>query len=251
MRGFTLWQPMAWGIAEGHKPVENRIWTLPKQFIGQRIAIHAGKRYDPEWATMIRNSFGLEVPPKSEIALGAVVAVATFTACIDEARLHDLKIADMKALGLREDQLDALHDWFSGPYGFIVADVCKLSEPVPCRGFQGLWNLPPEIEKEILEQLSGARPLPVSTQDAVDTQFRQAPRAANGHPPPTGSPKSPPKPTQMTLLDPIALERKRCVDIILTRMAKFRELGSQGVPALLDIISEIDPNFPGEDDIPY
>ncbi|KKK79508.1 hypothetical protein LCGC14_2832820, partial [marine sediment metagenome] len=34
--------------------------------------------------------------------------------------------------------------WFFGPYGWVLADM-KAVKPVPCRGFQGLWNIPDPI----------------------------------------------------------------------------------------------------------
>ena len=44
MKALTLHQPWASLIAEGPKTVETRSWSAPAWVIGQRIAIHAGKR---------------------------------------------------------------------------------------------------------------------------------------------------------------------------------------------------------------
>ena len=43
MKAITLHQPWASLIAEGIKTIETRSWAPPRQLIGQRIAIHAGK----------------------------------------------------------------------------------------------------------------------------------------------------------------------------------------------------------------
>lgn len=153
MRALTLWQPMAWAVAEGHKPVENRVWTLPEAFVGQDVAIHAGKRYDASWAETIRSMFTIDVPQRSEIALGAVIAVVRFTASLDRKALHEFLRKDMPSIGLQPDQFAALHRWYSGPYGFVCADVRKLAEPVPARGFQGLWALPDDIKARVEAQL--------------------------------------------------------------------------------------------------
>lgn len=207
MRGLTLWQPMAWAIAEGHKPVENRPWVLPKGFVGERFAVHAGKTYDKDWAEMIADSFGLEVPEKSVIPLGAVIAVATFVGCIDDIALEGLTRDDLLRMGMSPTKFNAVHEWYSGPYGFLVDDVRKFSTPVPCRGFQGLWNLPPEIEKAVLAQLE-----PGASIDAPEAS-----------PLPTPPPeKTPPAPAQLTLLDPVALERQRCVRVIRDRAQVWR-----------------------------
>ncbi len=46
MKAITVAQPFAWAILEGHKRVENRTRAPPQSLLGERIAIHAGKRRD-------------------------------------------------------------------------------------------------------------------------------------------------------------------------------------------------------------
>ena len=46
--------------------------------------------------------------------------------------------------------------WFVGPFGWLLADVRALAAPVPCRGAQGLWAIPPDVETEVLRQLAKA-----------------------------------------------------------------------------------------------
>ena len=46
MKALTVIQPWAWAIAHAGKRVENRTWGPPRDVIGQRIAIHAGRRLD-------------------------------------------------------------------------------------------------------------------------------------------------------------------------------------------------------------
>lgn len=174
MRALTLWQPMAWAVAEGHKPVENRVWPLPKGFVGQRFAVHAGKKYDDGWAHTIRSAFGLDVPGRGETTQGAVVAVATFAGCLDDPAYRKLTHDELSRLGLPAAQFDAVHQWFSGPHGFLLKDVRKLSEPVPCRGFQGLWTLPPEIEALVTARVGRASPEgSVASVDEVRARFRK------------------------------------------------------------------------------
>jgi len=45
--------------------------------------------------------------------------------------------------------------WWFGPYVMVVPKelLIPLPRPVPCRGKQGLWNVPPEVERECLAQL--------------------------------------------------------------------------------------------------
>lgn len=173
MRGLTLWQPMAWAVAEGHKPVENRVWPLPRPLMGEHFAVHAGKKYDAAWAAMIRDEFGLDVPPREQLALGAVVAVATFVACVDERECAALTPGALYPMGVSAP-LEAVRRWFSGPYGFLLGNVRKLSEPIPCRGFQGLWTLPPQIEALVIDQVGNASPEgSVPSMDEVRARFRK------------------------------------------------------------------------------
>lgn len=240
MRGFTLYQPMAWAIAEDHKPVENRVWALPPDFVGQRFAVHAGKKYDEPWAQMIANTFGLEVPAKSVIALGAVVAVATFVGCIDDDALEHLTRDDLLRMGMSPTKFDAVHEWYSGPYGFLVTDVRKMSTPIPCRGFQGLWHLPPEVEQAVLAQLADG-----SSVDAPATTS-PAPATPQKRPePPTPPPEEPlGAPAQLTLIDPVALERQRCARVIRGRaqvwLANKTSAGRMVADALEHAATEIE-----------
>ena len=47
MRALTLHQPVA--TLMGFKDVENRKWKPPAKMLGQRIGIHAGKTWNPEY----------------------------------------------------------------------------------------------------------------------------------------------------------------------------------------------------------
>ena len=48
MKAITLKQPWASLVASGLKQVENRTWAVPRSIRGERIAIHAGKGFDPD-----------------------------------------------------------------------------------------------------------------------------------------------------------------------------------------------------------
>jgi hypothetical protein len=49
------------------------------------------------------------------------------------------------------DQLVAVrdHEHTEGPWGIVFANIRKLPEPIPCRGAQGLWNVPEQIQQQI------------------------------------------------------------------------------------------------------
>ncbi len=131
VRALTLWQPMAWAISDFTKRIENRPW---KPWAGvTHIAIHAGAKYHRAHAEQIHEAFGVEVP--RELPHGALVAVARLVGYI---HVDDGPMLTQLA-GLETDP------WFSGPYGWVLADVTKLPEPIACKGALGLWKLPPKI----------------------------------------------------------------------------------------------------------
>ena len=132
MRALTILQPWALCILDFGKMVENRSWRPPDSLLGQRFAIHAGKVPDlPAYEGLLKEGYPL--PLLSAMPFGAVVGVATLDRVVT-----------------------ALDDpWFCGPVGWRLRDVRGLPTPVPCRGAQGLWTLPPEVEAAVLKQVAG------------------------------------------------------------------------------------------------
>jgi hypothetical protein len=133
MKALTLWQPWATAIAEFGKRIENRGWRPPRWIIGERIAIHAGKRLDKDAVEDLCFDFDIDAP---RFIRGAVVAVATVKGWVDS---------------IGEDHPQSR--WFCGPFGWVFDDVVALREPAPCRGHQKLWNLPAAVEAAVRGQL--------------------------------------------------------------------------------------------------
>ena len=126
MKALTVCQPYAELIARGLKPIENRTW--PTAYRGP-IAIHAGKSrewMDPE---------DLEAYPA--MAFGAVVAVARVVACL---KYDDVAPWPNRWRHLRQ------HEHAGGPWCWVLEDVRRLPVPLPCRGAQGLWELPEAVD---------------------------------------------------------------------------------------------------------
>jgi hypothetical protein len=148
MKAITLHQPWAWAIAHAGKDVENRAWSPGSDFIGQRIAIHAGKKWDSRgWAFLcdpmlspmndrfLDRDLGLfRVPTRSKMIFGAIIA----TACL----------ANIVHLGKGRARFS---DWYTGPIGWVLRDIKRLAEPIECRGKQGLWELPEHLFVRIPE----------------------------------------------------------------------------------------------------
>lgn len=125
---ITLWRPWDQAILRAGKRIENRPWKRPS-IAGRLIAIHAGERYDKAGRSwMMRN--GLYTPPKdlrSPKGIVGVMRVRRFITSSDDP-------------------------WFVGPFGWELYDVKEI-DPVPCKGAQGLWTVPPDVAERVLEQL--------------------------------------------------------------------------------------------------
>lgn len=120
-------------IASGKKWVENRTWRT--SYRGP-LAIHAGK--------------GSKYLTKQELAdfeTGAVVAVTWLSACfnLSIAKSLDSKESRQEGCGYTFGEV-ILHKYAEGPVCWVLEAVAMLSKPIPCKGAQGLWVLPAEIE---------------------------------------------------------------------------------------------------------
>jgi hypothetical protein len=130
MRALTLWQPWAWAVLHAGKRIENRTRPFPRKLLHETFALHAGRTYSQGvW------NWPLETPPprRHECVLGAVVGTARLVQVVD------------RASELPEDQ----RRWWSGPFGWLLDDVRPLTKPVPCRGRQGFWTLPSDVEEVV------------------------------------------------------------------------------------------------------
>lgn len=149
MLALTLWRPwdasmLGWRRPDGEfvagpKDIENRDWPPPRRVIGADIAFHAGQRYDVDGVATMRR-LGFDPPTDAEGSPGHVVGVVRVVRAIDVQHF---------ALGepLRADP------WLFGRYGWVVDHKRLLPTPVRCRGAQGLWSLPPDVEAAVRAQL--------------------------------------------------------------------------------------------------
>lgn len=122
MKALTLWRPWAWALFNG-KDLENRTWAPPAHMIGQRIAIHAGKKYDAAGEQFIADQLGRVYLPGQASATG-IIGVATIARVVTESS----------------------SPWFGGPNGWVFEDQVALPGPISIGGAQGLWTLPREVD---------------------------------------------------------------------------------------------------------
>jgi hypothetical protein len=139
MKAITLTQPWATLVAIGAKRIETRTWST--NYRGP-LAIHAAKGFPRDAIEL-----ALEEPFRSTLARagvkrlddlprGAVVATARLVEC----RSTTPDMIDGSWVAGLSDLEDAFGDYSPGRYGWVLADVEPLAEPVPARGALGLWN---------------------------------------------------------------------------------------------------------------
>ena len=142
MRALSVRQPWAWAICHG-KNAENSSRATRHRGL---LAIHASKSApygndleDPRIVDLIVAN-GLDDPAAAQ---GAVVAVAELTDC------HDATYAE----GCSCSPWANPRSWH-----WLLKDVRRLADPVPCKGALGLWRLPGEVEKAVRAQLEDGQP---------------------------------------------------------------------------------------------
>lgn len=136
MKALTLHQPLASLVIVRIKRTETRSWAAPESLIGQRLAIHAARRVpldvDPIVERLCRELWGdgwaLEIP------LGCLLGTVRVAKC-----------ARMPIVGPKSWQDRACGIWKAGRFGWDLEDPRPLEHPIPCRGFQRLWNIREEF----------------------------------------------------------------------------------------------------------
>lgn len=153
MKALTLTRPWPWIILNLGKRIENRTWAPPLDMIGQRFAIHAGKKFDN---CVLRDLLfdhytrgGLSCPnadkieahlrdhhhPTGIVATARLIGVVTTSA-------HGFGKLTTEAKHIASESM-----WFTGPFGWVLDDVRPLLPPIPWVGRQRLWTVPPPTRR--------------------------------------------------------------------------------------------------------
>ena len=140
LRAISLWQPWATAMALGLKRNETRGFQTKHR---GEIAIHAAKCWTPaqrqfaeQRRAMGEISFGLP--------FGAIVAVVDISAVWLTVPNAHLVCGQERDWG----------DYGPNRYAWATNNLRPLSEPVPCKGQQGMWTLDPAIEALVRERIS-------------------------------------------------------------------------------------------------
>lgn len=142
MRFLSLSNPWPWAIFDLDpfvaKRLENRSWAPAISMIGKRIALHAAKSWDDNApGFFLRLGFDGFPARRDLYPTGVILGFATIARVVTEDRT------------LHPDQ----KRWYFGPYGWVLEDVLKLPTPIPCKGAQGLREMPPDVNDQALAAL--------------------------------------------------------------------------------------------------
>jgi hypothetical protein len=139
LTALTIHQPHAGLIRLRIKRFETRGWGTT--FRGP-LAIHAGKMFDDEfWREACAGGWidlDVDRPPPECTVRGAIVAVADV---VDSRRMTE------------DDEEQAVSSWERGKFVLDLQNVRPVEPPVTCRGQQGLWTVPPDVEAAVRAEL--------------------------------------------------------------------------------------------------
>ena len=160
MRALTLHQPWAQLMVWGFKNVETRSWAAPRNLIGQRVAIHAGKR-DPrptEWSAEIQHIVLQRAGGSHSMPMGAVVATARLIECMrvigepdDNGSVNCSGFGELGGALEYEATItaDPYGDFSMGRWLWVFQDARGV-KPVAINGRQGVWTLPATLAAELV-----------------------------------------------------------------------------------------------------
>jgi hypothetical protein len=170
MRALTLTQPWCGLVASGIKLIENRAYPIIRNEVAgehPRFALHASRKVDTSVVGRVREIapeiFGNDMEMTDDeffshvpdwIRLGAITSAVIGVATIDDVwYIGGCSRAHIDALCTKRG-LESQARWTFGPTCYVLRDVRELATPVPCRGYQGFWTLPVDIEDRVIEQLA-------------------------------------------------------------------------------------------------
>jgi activating signal cointegrator 1 len=130
MKAMSIQQPWVHAILREGKDIENRSW---QRDFRDWIALHASGK------PQIGSEFprGIKYPDLDTLDYSAICGVARVVDIVTKSRSK----------------------WFNQPspgyinYGWVLADITPLREPIECKGALQLWNVPPNILQSIKREL--------------------------------------------------------------------------------------------------
>lgn len=140
-RCLSLTQPWAQLVIEGHKKFETRSWKTPYRGV---LGIHASKGFPRDCQELLGEEpflTSLNRPPE-ELARGEILGIVRLVDCSPTSQMFQ-----------HPEPEYSFGDFSLGRYEWKLENPTLLNLGIPCKGALGLWSLPPEIERQILEDI--------------------------------------------------------------------------------------------------
>ena len=146
MKAISLWQPWASAMASGVKQNETRSW--PTAHRGDLVICSAKRKPSPE-------EVGDPQDYEDAMALpyGCALCVVELYEVRPTAHFATQTVAADSLIMLEESEA-SLGDYTPGRFAWRTRNCRMLKQPVPLRGYQGIWNLDAQTEAAIKAVLS-------------------------------------------------------------------------------------------------
>lgn len=160
---LTFVQPWASAVLLCGKSEENRPWVPTAQHLGQRIAVHAGKKFDKSdaWGLLKRlPQFDLSTAPcgviMGTVEIAGWVRFEMRPSAQVKFVLGDVAVRDSVGLTAAEVKAVAGSPWRApdSPCVWVLRKPLVLPGFIPCAGALGLWRIPVEARERINAGLS-------------------------------------------------------------------------------------------------
>lgn len=166
MKAITIKQPWASLIVHGIKDIENRTWTCPKKYIGQRVLIHASKSKDKREKPLLTeeqyklaggvSGYGTHIFGNR----GAIIGSVEIVDCV----VNHSSIWAEKTENYTVGMNPKLHENITGKkviYNWVLANPVLFEKPIPAKGRLSFWEydgLLPfdeilEVNKDVLKRI--------------------------------------------------------------------------------------------------
>ncbi len=161
MKIISLWQPWASLFVYGEKQIETRSWPVPKTLtMPFTLGVHAAKAWDKILAEAANKE-----PIKTSLSkCGWASHPGTFykppRVCFDRpepfgallgtVEIYDCVPTNTLAIGygnLTHKEFD-FGDYSQGRFGWLARNFNPFKEPIPMRGFQGIWEAEYDARQE-------------------------------------------------------------------------------------------------------
>ena len=156
MKALSLWQPWATLMAINAKRIETRSWSTAYR---GPLAIVSTKRFPVEarklfWEPPFHQDLtAAGYDHWEKLPCGFIVAVVDLKDIYPtRTSLGELNVKPVLTTPFELDY----GDYTTGRFAWLTANCRRLAKAISVSGGQGLWEIPPQIEQMITDQLKGA-----------------------------------------------------------------------------------------------